>query len=749
MEAVAKRVALVITAGLLLMLVPLLFMPAYYKAYALMHPMRDVPNAGREAYRRLGGVDGPASEALKEAESALLDDAYDDGSRRQTEEQTGGDAPAEAEEAAGAQVVTEPEEGVGTAEVEPEPAFTVEPSSSSDSYVADSYRSVGMTEDVRGDLEDESVFRNVCTKRAYKRELIMITTDMARPEYAASFARHLVDDWGFDHYIVIGINEQVCSQLHSLGITCVTSTFLEKKRPWNKRQTLKQGYSIGWLWIMRTYMMRRFIECGLNVLSVDSDVAILRDFYADFKGKWNKANLAIQAGSDAFPASCAGVIYHQNAKPHGGTWFFFNEVVQRQIEAMDGPVQIALRGGVEIDGVFSFDQGIVNDVLESSVGAEATTCSEHVRNGGSYKTGALAASHGEAFMKRANSAPDKCDASFRQQYREMQAWPDWYEAHTNPDWKWNKDPSQLNALRLPHGQDASELEYVLGVPSDVISGYGDDTALQWGNAPSHAPAAIAHAVGQPGGIHSKKILLKFMGFYKFDMEKANPGTWKTHQAIEGGNVKFCILDGMSAPDEGGAFSPSTLDDYKAHTQRFFDLCASLGRAPVVPFIPCNLVHPFNGNNVRSYEVIVKSNTGKPGNPKPQCVFNPYVHAWFQCGEHMVLHMHDVERIRSVHPELLSEMPTVELTRDSGAVSRESLLKASSDASAAQSALGVRFTIGAGGVPQLSPHGLPPDGKRNVARLRAVCNACTNPWGGGELGELCAAERARDAALSRP
>lgn len=766
LEQAMHKVLLGITCFLGIACLYVLGPPMYFKVYATIHPtkggkdafkrFRD-PNPYRRALddRRIGMFDldrdGEIGEEdlWEDAATNLDDDALlgeDDGyngndmmGHEGWEQTTAG----EDEEITGAQ--RSPLSTTDDADEEPLEVVVAEEEEAmvDTEYVPDTYRSVGHTVDVRGDLENVDVFNKVCNERAYKKELIMITTDMARPEYAASFAKHLVDDWGFDHYIVIGINEGVCAQLHNVGITCLTSSFLEKKRPWNKMQTLKQGYSIGWLWIMRTYMMKRFIECGVNVLSVDSDVAILRDFYADFKGKYKKANLAIQAGSDAFPASCAGVIYHQNAKPNRGTWFFFNEVVQRQIEAMDGPVQIALRGGVEIDGVFSFDQGIVNDVLESSVGAASETCSDHVRNGGSYKVGALSQSHGEAFMARANSSPEKCDASFRQQYREMQAWPDWYEAHTNPDWKWNKNPTQLNALRLPHGQAESELEYVLGVPPKLISGYGDREALEWGSAPSRAPTAIAHAVGQPGGVQSKKTLLKFLGFYKPEMEGANPSTHNVQQQIENGNVKFCILEGMSAPGEGGVYNPPTLDDYKASTQRFFDICGSMGRSPVVPMLPCNLIHPYSGEVERTNEVIIRSNTGKPGSPRPECVFNPYAHDWFQCSETMVLHRHDVERIRELHPEILESIPTIDLSDAPGSLSHATMLSFADNSDGISSAVAVRVQIGSGGVPSLSTAGMDAVGRRGVARLRQHCNACTHKWGGGPYGKPCVDERARD------
>lgn len=250
-------------------------------------------------------------------------------------------------------------------------------------------------------------------------------------------------------------------------------------------------------------------------------------------------------------------------------------------------------------------------------------------------------------------------------------------------------------------------------------------------------------MGQPGGVQSKKTLLKFLGFYKPEMEGANPSTHNVQQQIENGNVKFCILEGMSAPGEGGVYNPPTLDDYKASTQRFFDICGSMGRSPVVPMLPCNLIHPYSGEVERTNEVIIKSNTGKPGSPRPECVFNPYAHDWFQCSETMVLHRHDVERIRELHPEILESIPTIDLSDAPGSLSHATMLSFADNSDGISSAVAVRVQIGSGGVPSLSTAGMDAVGRRGVARLRQHCNACTHKWGGGPYGKPCVDERARD------
>ena len=75
------------------------------------------------------------------------------------------------------------------------------------------FRSLGSTKPWWGELEEPGALKEMLEARSFKGELIMLTTDAERLELSANFINMLVHRWGFDHYILIGLNEASCVNL--------------------------------------------------------------------------------------------------------------------------------------------------------------------------------------------------------------------------------------------------------------------------------------------------------------------------------------------------------------------------------------------------------------------------------------------------------------------------------------------------------------------------------------------------------
>jgi len=442
------------------------------------------------------------------------------------------------------------------------------------------FRSLGSTKPWWGELEEPGALKEMLEARSFKGELIMLTTDAERLELSANFINMLVHRWGFDHYILIGLNEASCVNLrdsdavYSHQISCAWSNFLGKdlvaagsslKRIWNG---INHMNNIAQLWMTRHRLMEKFIDHGVNVLSIDNDAAIVTDPYIDFKSS-NARDDGVSPGDvelfvqhhGGFPGICAGVIYQQNAKPGGGVQFFFHEVWSRMLDAAKGPPlfsQIPGQVGAPFIESYTFDQGPTDDVIESSVGATSENCNAANRY----------AHEGVMLLVKdeIQSVPPRwedveenrrmpawtrdhivaggggpCSTSFRHQLWKLQNdHAGFIDSFANDEWTWVKGTGKDHLLSVPkvgrgeplkcfrdlmlpmsqpHVLEGGRHERIGIAPGYMVSAWSD----AFESATWHVKgggSALAHAVGQSGGNINKVFLMRALGWYHPRSDKA-------------------------------------------------------------------------------------------------------------------------------------------------------------------------------------------------------------------------------------
>ena len=213
---------------------------------------------------------------------------------------------------------------------------------------------------------DAHLFERIAAARSVNNELLMLTSDKQQLPLTLNLVAQL-DGLGIGHHLVLGRDSSTCHAVRRRGrVACFWSTYLmgnpqggaagsgagaapSSPSPSGRR---KKVPPVELLWLQRHHYVGRAIGAGLNVLLLDSDVAVSRSPYPYLKSPPLNRFHAVVLGD----STGAAKPLHLN----GGVWYLQNC-------SRDGPLRELFRRfdehalrAVQLGEGSSFDQQILN-----------------------------------------------------------------------------------------------------------------------------------------------------------------------------------------------------------------------------------------------------------------------------------------------------------------------------------------------------------------------------------------------------
>lgn len=165
------------------------------------------------------------------------------------------------------------------------------------------------------------------------KELILSVSNVDGLPISLNLAANLAK-LGYKHLLLLGANKEVCTYLDAADApACGWSSLLR-----NRKRRMRD-YSVGPLqlvWLQRWYYLLRMVECGYNVMMLDTDIILYRDIYPYFKHTFaNHSLFSLHDSSGVGAKANGGVWYFQNAKPGGPVVRVLSEFRRRTILLLD------------------------------------------------------------------------------------------------------------------------------------------------------------------------------------------------------------------------------------------------------------------------------------------------------------------------------------------------------------------------------------------------------------------------------
>ncbi|DBB03375.1 TPA: hypothetical protein ACH3X3_010747 [Trebouxia sp. C0006] len=181
------------------------------------------------------------------------------------------------------------------------------------------YCSQGKLTPFVGDLYTSSALREALQARSYKKEVIIMVSDLNRLDsflQAAGSLQHL----GLSNILLLSHSEAMCGRISPI-VSSIGCTWSSHKHPTDLAGNF-------YVWSLRYRILARSVRLGYNVLMLDTDVMLMDDPYKYLKQPPFKDITVLNQAESPFDPN-GGVLYVQNAAPDGPAAFMFAEIVSR------------------------------------------------------------------------------------------------------------------------------------------------------------------------------------------------------------------------------------------------------------------------------------------------------------------------------------------------------------------------------------------------------------------------------------
>ena len=170
--------------------------------------------------------------------------------------------------------------------------------------VSREYFSLGKVKPFMGCIDELEPFTEMLEARSYKKELIMTMSDIGHLDFTFNLLLNL-EKQGVEHHVVLSLARSECTVMarYHPDSGCMWSDFLAVDPP------PRLWHNIRRLWLIRWLVFARVVQCGYNILMLDTDNLFTNDFYAFVKGPGLASYNLFTAYEGNMPGINCGLVY--------------------------------------------------------------------------------------------------------------------------------------------------------------------------------------------------------------------------------------------------------------------------------------------------------------------------------------------------------------------------------------------------------------------------------------------------------